>query len=103
MMTALFSAAWAGTYIEDMDRGVMDRLLASPVRRGAMMSGTLAYQALTTLMQTLIVLGIALAGGARFAGGTAGVPVTLVAAALLSVIFAACPTPWLCWSGSRRR
>ena len=33
MMTALFSSAWAGTvYIEDMDRGVMDRLLASPVR-----------------------------------------------------------------------
>ena len=35
MMTALLSAAWAGTvYIEDMERGVMDRLLASPVRRG---------------------------------------------------------------------
>ena len=28
MMTVLFSAAWAGTiYIEDMNRGVMDRLL----------------------------------------------------------------------------
>ena len=36
MMTALFSATWAGTvYIEDMNLGVMDRLLASPVRRGA--------------------------------------------------------------------
>ena len=47
-MTALFSAAWAGTvYIDDMERGVMDRLLASPVRRGAMMNGTLAYQAIT--------------------------------------------------------
>ena len=44
-MTALFSSGWAGTvYIEDMNRGVMDRLLASPVRRGAMMIGTLAYQ-----------------------------------------------------------
>ena len=31
MMTALFSAAWAGTtFIEDMDLGVMDRMLASP-------------------------------------------------------------------------
>jgi ABC-2 type transport system permease protein len=46
-MTALFNAAWAGTvYIEDMNRGVMDRLLASPVSRGAMMNGTLAYQSL---------------------------------------------------------
>ncbi|HEX9231723.1 MAG TPA: ABC transporter permease, partial [Jatrophihabitantaceae bacterium] len=49
MMTALFSSGWAGTvYIEDMNRGVMDRLLASPVSRGAMMIGTLAYQAITT-------------------------------------------------------
>ena len=57
-MTALFSSGWAGTvYIEDMNLGVMDRLLASPVRRGAMMAGTLAYQALTTLLQTLIVFG----------------------------------------------
>ena len=52
-MTALFSSGWAGTvYIEDMNRGVMDRLLASPVRRGAMMIGTLAYQGLTTVLQT---------------------------------------------------
>ena len=44
-----------------MNRGVMDRLLASPVRRGAMMIGTLAYQGLTTIVQTLVVFGIACA------------------------------------------
>ncbi len=34
VMTALFSAAWAGTvYIDDMERGVMDRLLAWASRR----------------------------------------------------------------------
>ena len=52
-----------------MNLGVMDRLLASPVRRGAMMIGTLAYQALTTVIQTLIVFGIAFVAGARFPGG----------------------------------
>ena len=89
VMTALFSSGWAGTvYIEDMNRGVMDRLLASPVRRGAMMIGTLAYQALTTLLQTLVVVGIALLAGARFPGGAAGVGVTLLAAALISVVIA---------------
>jgi ABC-2 type transport system permease protein len=89
MMTALFSSGWAGTvYIEDMNRGVMDRLLASPVRRGAMMTGTLAYQALTTVLQTLVVLGIAWLAGARFGGGVAGVAVTLLAAVLISVIIA---------------
>jgi ABC-2 type transport system permease protein len=89
VMTALFSSGWAGTvYIEDMDRGVMDRLLASPVRRGAMMVGTLAYQSLTTTVQTLIVLGIAYASGARFDGAAAGIPVTVLAACLISVVIA---------------
>jgi ABC-2 type transport system permease protein len=89
VMTALFSSGWAGTvYIEDMNRGVMDRLLASPVRRGAMMIGTLAYQGLTTILQTLIVFGIAFLAGARFPGGAVGVAVTVLAATLISVIVA---------------
>jgi ABC-2 type transport system permease protein len=90
IMTALFSSAWAGTvYIEDMNRGVMDRMLASPVSRGAMMVGTMAYQALTTIVQTLIVFGIAVLAGARFPGGVAGVLVTIAASVLISVILAA--------------
>jgi ABC-2 type transport system permease protein len=89
VMTALFSSGWAGTvYIEDMNRGVMDRLLASPVRRGAMMIGTLAYQGLTTVLQTVIVLGISLLVGARFPGGGVGVVITVLAAILISVIIA---------------
>jgi ABC-2 type transport system permease protein len=89
VMTALFSSGWAGTvYIQDMERGVMDRLLASPVRRGAMMIGSLAYQAVTTVVQTLIVLLIAFAAGARFTGGAAGIGVTVLAAVLLSSIIA---------------
>jgi ABC-2 type transport system permease protein len=89
IMTALFSSGWAGTvYIEDMARGVMDRMLASPVSRGAMVVGTLAYQALTTVVQTTLVLGIAVAAGARFPGGAVGVAVTFLAAVLVSVVFA---------------
>ncbi len=89
-MTALFSAMWAGTvYIDDMQRGVMDRLLASPVSRGAMMNGTLAYQSLTSVVQTVIVLVVALLAGASFDGGALGVLVTLVSACLLTVICAA--------------
>ncbi|MGH8963319.1 MAG: ABC transporter permease [Jatrophihabitantaceae bacterium] len=89
LMTALFSSGWAGTvYIEDMNRGVMDRLLASPVRRGAMIIGTLAYQGLTTIVQSLIVFGIAYAAGARFPGGVVGIAITLLASVLISVIIA---------------
>ena len=79
-MTALFSSGWAGTvYIEDMNRGVMDRMLASPVSRGAMMVGTLAYQALTRRAD-VVVVGIALLAGARFDGGVPGVMLSVLAA-----------------------
>ncbi|HZZ97614.1 MAG TPA: ABC transporter permease [Jatrophihabitantaceae bacterium] len=89
IMTALFSSGWAGTvYIEDMSIGVMDRLLASPVRRGAMIIATIAYQAITTVIQTLIVFGIAFAAGARFPGGIAGIAVTTLSAVLISMIIA---------------
>src|SRR3954462_8540412 len=81
IMTALFSSGWAGTvYIEDMNRGVMHRMLASPVRRGAMMIGTLAYQALTTVFQTMVIFAVAFMAGARFPGGLVGIVVAVVAA-----------------------
>jgi ABC-2 type transport system permease protein len=89
VMTALFNSGWSGTvYIEDMNRGVMDRLLASPVRRGSMIAGTLVYQAIVTVLQTLVIFGIAYVAGARFTNAGAGIPVTLLAAALMSAIIA---------------
>jgi ABC-2 type transport system permease protein len=90
MMTALFSATWAGTvYIEDMRVGIMDRLLASPVSRSAMMNGTLAYQSVVTVLQSLAVFAIGYAAGARFDHGWPGLAFTLLAAVLLTVFFAA--------------
>ena len=90
MMMALFGSAWAGTsYIQDMDRGVMDRFLTSLTSRGAMMVATLVYQALLTLVQSLIVLGVAWLGGARFDGGAGGILILLLAAMLLTAGFSA--------------
>ena len=90
VMTAMMNAGWAGTsLVEDMDRGVMDRYLASPVRRVAIINGILAYQAAVTVVQSLIVFGVGLAMGARYDGGVTGVLVVLAAAVLLAVIFAA--------------
>ncbi|GAA1660176.1 ABC transporter permease [Nonomuraea maheshkhaliensis] len=90
MMTALFSSAWAGTtYLQDIDRGVMDRMLTSPASRAALVIATMAYQAIQTVVQSLIIVVIALAGGARFPGGVVGVATTVLAAVLLSLIFSA--------------
>jgi ABC-2 type transport system permease protein len=89
-MTALFSASWAGTvYIEDMNLGVMDRMLAAPTSRAAMIDGTLAYQSVVTVVQSVAVFVIALAAGARFDRFGVGLLFTVVAAVLLTIVFAA--------------
>jgi ABC-2 type transport system permease protein len=90
MMMALFGSAWAGTsYIQDMDRGVMDRFLTSPTSRGGLIVATMLYQAVLTVIQTLVVLGVAWLTGARFAGGIGGLAILLLAAVLLTFVFAA--------------
>jgi len=88
MMTALMSSGWNGTtFIADMERGVMDRLLASPVSRGGLMAGQLISNATNTLIQTLLVFVIGMAAGARYDGGAAGYLVTAVAAMLVGTAF----------------
>jgi ABC-2 type transport system permease protein len=90
VMTAIMSANWAGTsFVEDMNRGVMDRNLTSPVSRGALINGILSYQAVITIVQSLIVLGVGVLLGARFDGGIIGVVAMFVAAILLAIFFAA--------------
>ncbi len=89
-MTAMMTAGWSGTsFIEDMERGVMDQTLTSPVSRGAVITGSLAYQGITTVIQSLIMFGVGLLLGARYAGGVLGVGIVLLCAVLLAVTFAA--------------
>jgi ABC-2 type transport system permease protein len=90
MMMALFGSAWAGTsYIQDMDRGVMDRFLTSPTSRGGLIVATMLYQAVLAVIQTLVVLGVAWLAGARFGGGIVGILVLLLATVLLTFVFSA--------------
>jgi ABC-2 type transport system permease protein len=74
-------------FIEDMDRGVMDKMLSSPVSRGAMMASSVANQAVTIVIQALVIVGVGLLLGADFDGGVLGVLVMLVAAVLLAAAF----------------
>lgn len=88
VMTVLFSAGWTGmVFIEDMDRGIMDRFLSSPVRRGALMAASTINQAVSTVIQSLVVVLIGVLMGARFDGGLVGVGVLLVSAVLLAAAF----------------
>ncbi len=89
VMLAVSSAGWVGmAFIDDISRGTMDRLLVSPIWRGALNLGSVAQSVLTIVIQSLIVVGLALAVGARFAGGVAGVAVLVAVAGLLGAVFA---------------
>jgi ABC-2 type transport system permease protein len=47
------------------------------------------YQAVLTVIQTLVVLGVAWLAGARFEGGAIGILILLLSAVLLTFVFAA--------------
>jgi ABC-2 type transport system permease protein len=90
VMTALYTCGWSGMFlIEDLDGGVMDRLLVSPIRRGALIAGSVLYHALLTAIQSVLVIGLGWLTGADFPGGPAGVVVLIGCAVLLGATFAA--------------
>jgi ABC-2 type transport system permease protein len=89
-MNAMSNNMWAGmTMIEEIDRGTLNRFLVSPASRVGLMNATVAEQAVSTTVQSLIIVGLGLAGGARYHGGVAGVAVMVVASILVGVVFGA--------------
>ncbi len=89
IMTALFSCGWSGmSIIEDLDRSIMDRLLATPIHRSAIIIGLNAYELVSLGIQALIMGGLALLLGARFEGGILGFAVLVLCAMLIGAIAA---------------
>ena len=89
VMTAFFTGSWNGmSMINDLDRGVIERFLATPAARSSLVLGHVAQCALTSCIQTLIILGIGYAMGARVNGGVLGWLVILLVAALVAALFA---------------
>lgn len=85
IMTALFSGGWSGFgVIEDINRGITDRFLVTPVRRGALTAGRLVQLAIIATIQSAILLIVGLLLGANY---TLGVIVVVVAAILLGGAF----------------
>jgi ABC-2 type transport system permease protein len=89
VMLAVSSAGWTGMgFVEDINGGVMDRVLATPVWRGALNAGSVVYAVITIVVQTVVIVLLALALGAHFTHGVGGVLVMLLVAALLGASFA---------------
>jgi len=89
-MNAMSNNMWAGmTMIEEIDRGTLNRFLVAPASRVAIMNATVVEQGVSTTVQSLIIIGLGLAGGARYHGGVAGVAVLVAASILVGVVFGA--------------
>ena len=85
VMLAVSSAGWTGMgFIEDMNRGVMDRMLVTPAWRGALNLGSVAQCVLSVVIQTLLIIGLALILGAHIDNPLA----LILVAALLAAAFA---------------
>jgi ABC-2 type transport system permease protein len=88
VMTALMSSGWSGMgIIEDMDRGLMDRFLVAPLHRSSLIVGRISYDALSLVLQALIIGGMAWLLGADFAGGAGGFAVVVASAILVAAAF----------------
>jgi ABC-2 type transport system permease protein len=88
VMTAMFANSWNGmSLLDDMDSGVLDRFLASPVRRSAILTGVSIQQSVSVGIQSLILVALALVLGARFEGGVGGVAILIAVSTLLGAGF----------------
>ena len=84
IMTAFFSGGWNGmATIDDLNRGVVDRLLVSPLRRSAFFIGHVLQTSVSIIIQAAIIVVMAYALGAHFANGALGLLVMFTAAILL--------------------
>jgi ABC-2 type transport system permease protein len=90
VMTAMFNSAWSGmALIEDLNRGVTARFLVSPVRREALIAGRIVKEAVVVVIQSLIIVALALIVGANFPGGPGGLAALFAVSALLGAAFGA--------------
>jgi ABC-2 type transport system permease protein len=89
VMLAVSSAGWTGMgLIDDIQGGVMDRMLAAPVWRGALNLGSVLQSVITVWIQTTLIVVLALALGADYTNGIGGVLILVLVAGLLAAAFA---------------
>jgi ABC-2 type transport system permease protein len=88
-MNAFFGGTWGGmAMISDLDRHVVDRFLAAPASRFAIVLSQVVRAGITAVLQALILLLVGLALGVRVHGGALGWFIVFAAAALLAMVFA---------------
>jgi len=93
VMNAVSTNMWSGMgAIDEIERGTLNRFLVAPIRRSAIVNAAVIEQAVSTILQSTIIVVLGWLAGARFPGGAAGIAVLLVACVLLGTVFSALST-----------
>lgn len=88
LVFAVSSATSGLAMVTDIDIGYLDKLLAAPIRRTAIVWGRLAADLVRGLIVSALVLGVGFAFGARIQSGLIGVLLLIVLSALWGVAYA---------------
>jgi ABC-2 type transport system permease protein len=90
VMNAVSASMWAGMgTIDEIERGTLNRFLTTPMRRAAVLNANVIVQAVSTGIQSVIIVLLGWAAGAHYPGGVAGPAVLVVASILLGTVFSA--------------
>jgi ABC-2 type transport system permease protein len=90
VMTAFFSAGWGGmAMIDDIDRGVIDRFLVSPVNRSSLIFGRILQNSVGIVVQAAIIIVLALILGATFPNSIWGIAILIGLSVLVGAGFGA--------------
>src|SRR5258708_20851039 len=89
-MSAVSADVWAGmSFIEEIGGGTLNRLLVTPVSRGAIMNAGVIEQAVSTAVQSVLIIVLGWIGGAHYTGGVTGLAPLVLASVLLGAVFSA--------------
>lgn len=90
VMNAVSLNSFAGmATMDEIERGTLNRFLVTPVRRGAIANAGVVEQALSTAFQSIVIILLGWAAGARYPGGPLGLTVLVAASVLVGVVLAA--------------
>ena len=90
VMTVLFGSAWAGMgMLQDIDMGILSKMLATPVTRLSIITSRVIASMVMLVIQALIIFTIAVIMGVNIATGVPGVLFSVILICLLGLGFAA--------------
>jgi ABC-2 type transport system permease protein len=91
IMFAVTNISRAPQVVLDIERGLFDRLLVTPVRRSSLLAGMIAADAVIVVVLSMAIIALGLAWGVHFATGVGGMAVLVLLALGWAVAYCGFP------------